>query len=566
VVDQKWVHDVPTDVGITYSTIDEYQYTYDANGNVVSKTNPLDTAYNETYTYDDLDQLANMTRGGSAYQSFDDDALGNMDSVTTGGTTSNNTISGNNELTGLGNATLAYDNDGNTTTDDQGHTLVYDAWNRLVQVKSGGSAIEIYSYDALGHRITEQPAGSLQNNLYYSNQWQVIEEDVSNSGLLLHADYVWSPVFVDALVLRDDHLVGTYNGTTFNFSDRLYATQDANYNVTALVAYSPEPADTNDDGQVNLSDLNTVLNNLGTTTSGGSAYGDVNGDGHVDLSDLNAVLNALGTTEGIAERFVYDAYGNSITLTKTWTSTTDAYAWQYKYQGGRYDATTGLYDFRNREYSPTMMRWTTQDPMGYVDGMNDYGFVRENPQNLVDPQGFDSEPSIPTGPAVPIDPASAQAQAVGQAKATEQNVLLVAVYSATEQPVLVMKPNQILSVPGTRISTQFVAIPFTDFDGGPILNDKSTQYVWKQKFASKDDAFKAAKALFDDLSQKGQATVQPSSQPDSLKAKFPDGTWINVRKDDSKGNSAVLDINRGGGTTKVRFMCGATTAPTTAPN
>jgi RHS repeat-associated protein len=387
VVDQKWVHDVPTDVGITYSTIDEYQYTYDANGNVVSKTNPLHTAFNETYTYDDLDQLANMTRGGSAYQSFDDDALGNIDSVTTGGTTSNNTVSGNNELTDLGNATLAYDNDGNTTTDDQGHTLVYDAWNRLVSVNSGGSNLETYSYDAQGHRITETPSGSLEKDLYYSNQWQVIEEDtnVSNTTLKLHADYVWSPVYVNALILRDDHLNGTYDGTNFDFADRLYATQDANYNVTALVAYSPAPADTNDDGQVNLSDLNAVLNNLGTTTSGGAADGDVNSDGHVDLSDLNAVLNALRTTEGVAERFVYDAYGNSITLTKTWTSTTDAYAWQYKYQGGRYDATTGLYDFRNREYSPTMMRWLQQDPLGHVDGMNDFGFVRENPISDTDP-------------------------------------------------------------------------------------------------------------------------------------------------------------------------------------
>jgi RHS repeat-associated protein len=389
VADQKWDHvAIGQDGNIAYSTIDEYQYTYDANGNVVAKVNPLHTVFNETYTYDDLDQLANMTRGGSAYQSWNDDALGNMDSVTSNGTTSTNTLNSQNELTGLGSVTLGYDNDGNTTTDNQGNTLVYDAWNRLVKViNAEATSVETYTYDAQGHRVTETPAGSLEKDLYYSNQWQVIEEDTSNSGLHLHADYVWSPVFVDALILRDDHLTGTYDGSAFNFSDRLYATQDANYNVTALVAYTSRPGDTNGDGEVDLTDLNNVLNHLGTTVTPWQD-GDTNGDGRVDLTDLNNVLSELGTTEGVTERFVYDAYGASQTYTRTWAATTDAYAWQYKFQGGRYDSTTGLYDFRNREYSPTMMRWTTQDPLGYVDGMNDYGFVGGDPISLDDPQGL----------------------------------------------------------------------------------------------------------------------------------------------------------------------------------
>jgi hypothetical protein len=38
-----------------------------------------------------------------------------------------------------------------------------------------------------------------------------------------------------------------------------------------------------------------------------------------------------------------------------------------------------------------MMRWMTQDPLGYVDGMNDYGFVKEDPINGIDPQGTETE-------------------------------------------------------------------------------------------------------------------------------------------------------------------------------
>ena len=53
--------------------------------------------------------------------------------------------------------------------------------------------------------------------------------------------------------------------------------------------------DANDDGHVDLNDLNTVLNNLGTTTSAWTS-GNFDGAPTIDLNDLNAVLNNLGTS------------------------------------------------------------------------------------------------------------------------------------------------------------------------------------------------------------------------------------------------------------------------------
>jgi len=43
----------------------------------------------------------------------------------------------------------------NTTTDDHGNSLTYDAWNRLVEYTDGGSITVTYSYDALNGRITQ---------------------------------------------------------------------------------------------------------------------------------------------------------------------------------------------------------------------------------------------------------------------------------------------------------------------------------------------------------------------------------------------------------------------------
>jgi hypothetical protein len=74
------------------------------------------------------------------------DPVGNFSSTTTdGGNAINNTFNKQNEETAAGSSTLAFDSNGNLTTDDQGHTLVYDAWNRLVTVKNGANTLTSYT-------------------------------------------------------------------------------------------------------------------------------------------------------------------------------------------------------------------------------------------------------------------------------------------------------------------------------------------------------------------------------------------------------------------------------------
>ena len=177
------------------------------------------------------------------------------------------------------------------------------------------------SYDGLGRRIIENSGTA--TDLYYSDQWQVLEEQVSGAAKI---DYVWSPVYVDALVLRDRDATG--GGT---LSERLWVQQDANWNVTALV----------------------------------------NGSGSV------------------VERYVYDPYGAVTVLSASWaTLSSSAYAWIYGYQGGRLDTTTGLYGFRNRDLSPALGRWIEVDPLGFSAGDTDlYRSLANNPIRYTDPSG-----------------------------------------------------------------------------------------------------------------------------------------------------------------------------------
>jgi RHS repeat-associated protein len=81
--------------------------------------------------------------------------------------------------------------------------------------------LKTYKYDAMNRRVAEV-VGSDTTDLYYSSKWQVLEEQVNGNGKYR---YVWSPVYVDAMVLRD----------RLDVTERLWVQQDANFNVTALV-------------------------------------------------------------------------------------------------------------------------------------------------------------------------------------------------------------------------------------------------------------------------------------------------------------------------------------------
>jgi RHS repeat-associated protein len=107
------------------------------------------------------------------------------------------------------------------------------------------------------------------------------------------------------------------------------------------------------------------------------------------LQDANYNVTALIDTSGtVVQRFQYDPYGQSTVLTSGFSLTTDGYDWLYRHQGGRLETATGTYHFRNRDYDPTLGRWLQEDPAGYVDGPNFYTYLGESPLAAVDPLGL----------------------------------------------------------------------------------------------------------------------------------------------------------------------------------
>ncbi len=82
----------------------------------------------------------------------------------------------------------------------------------------------------------------------------------------------------------------------------------------------------------------------------------------------------------VVERYTYDAYGCV-------TPAASAVGNPYLFTGRQFDEETGLYFYRARYYDCVKGRFLQRDPLGYVDGMNLYEYVRSNPVVRLDPLG-----------------------------------------------------------------------------------------------------------------------------------------------------------------------------------
>ena len=330
------------------SVLDHYTYSYDRVGNLDERDNELHAAFDLDYDYDGLYRLTDAERADDVDQSWDLDATGNWSSFDDDGTSQTRDVNEANEIETItgGWITPEYDAAGNMKSGpkpgDETTRIhyVYDAWNRLVEVRadnsgSPGALIAEYTYDALNRRVEKAvTSGSVHTHYFYSGAWQCVEERVEASGQLpadADVQYVWGARYIDNLILRDrDADANAGNG----LEERLYALQDAHFDVTALFDAS---------------------------------------------------------TGAVVERFVYDAYGNVTELDPddftTYTGTD--YDWEYTYTTRREDAETGLMYYRNRYYQAGLGRFISRDPISYFSGsLNLYSYCASAPVIAADPTGL----------------------------------------------------------------------------------------------------------------------------------------------------------------------------------
>jgi RHS repeat-associated protein len=350
IVDSRWYN-----TG-TSADLDRIKYGYDRASNRIWRQNPVATAagasFDEHYSNDGLERLKDMQRGTlngtntaitspNFAQCWTLDPTGNWrgfnESTNGSSWTLNQTRTANtvNEITGITNTASsnwvapAYDAAGNMTTMPQPGTptssygAIYDAWNRLVTITDAGNNLQKYQYDARNFRtqILTYTAGVLSEtrHCYFTSGWRNIEERV-DAGTTAERQFVWGVRYIDDLVLRD------------RSSERLYAMQDANWNVTSIA-------------------------------------------------------NSSATTR---ERYAYSAYGYPSYFDSSFVSRANSsFTWETLYCGYRYDRTPRLYCVRFRAFHAVLGNWCRSDPLQYTAGHSLYTYGGSTPYSLIDPYGLE---------------------------------------------------------------------------------------------------------------------------------------------------------------------------------
>jgi RHS repeat-associated protein len=345
-VDMRWIKTSDS------SSLSRIQYGYDKMSRRLWRQDlaaPADTKQDRFYGYDGLGQVTDSALGNlninrtavagipTQREAFDYDSIGNWKQYlrqANGDTTldQKRTSNQDNQLTELdSNASgLSYDAAGNMTACrpdkdgdwSKGYTIVWDAWNRIVQVKNAqtSATVATYAYDGLTRRTTSTVSGTVRH-FYYNNLWKCVEERL-NASSTPDRVYYWStrPGHRDELLRRDR---ATSGGA-----------------------------------------LNETLWSL------------------MDYFDPIAIADSNGDLQ---ERYTYTAFGLASILTPAFAARAATnFAWNFLFHGQFRDTDTGWDSYGYRYYLPWLGRWPSRDPQQEIEGVNLYSLTHNDPLNRLD--------------------------------------------------------------------------------------------------------------------------------------------------------------------------------------
>ena len=364
-------------------------YTYDPAGN--RATLKLNGQLHVSYDYDDAGRLWHIYRGSKVF-TFGYDGASRRTSlsypngvVTTYGYDTLSRLT--NVTTKLGTTVIAastytHDDAGNRltkTTESYSESYDYDPTYRLDTVTRDFVLTEDYGYDSVGNRLsalnyptwTYNDRNELQsfNGTSYTydlNGNRVGKTDASGSWT-----YGWN---------WESQLLNVFPPTgavAFRY-ETLGRRVWKNAGATNQRAYTY-------DGEDILRETNWVTGATLTFIHGPGidellAAEDQNGNFFYAHADgLGSVVKATNASGQVITTKQYDAFGN------IQIGASDG---RYAFTGREWDPETGLYYYRARYYDPKVGRFLSEDPIGFLGGINFYGYVGMNPTTRFDALGL----------------------------------------------------------------------------------------------------------------------------------------------------------------------------------
>ncbi len=422
---------------ITYAGGITVSYVYDDNGNLSSMTDPTGTT---SYTYDKDNRLLTKTLPGGAQLSYSYDAVGNLASFTDGGGKVSYSYNQVNELVTLtepggAKTTFGYDAKGQRTSTSYPNgvvmNMVYDKAGHLTNIwatkgstalvafdyqygsaglyfRSGGPAGSTdYTYDSL-NRLREASVGQVTD---YKYQYDIPGNLTSSTLGIGATPTTYSYNAANELTESTQgstNLTYSYDadGNLSGWSSGGLSFSYNTLNQTTAISgntYSYSGSDQTDRVQAGgTSFINSKFSISSQTDASGTTYYTHDSSGRlIDertpsgayyylFDGLGSIVGLTDSNGTLVSTYQYDPYGNL-------TSSTGSVANPWRFAGGYFDSSTGLYKFGTRYYNPGFGRWSQQDPvrgsLADPTSLNRYVYAGDDPVNRVDPSGkFEIEP------------------------------------------------------------------------------------------------------------------------------------------------------------------------------
>lgn len=276
----------------------------------------------------------------------------------------------------------AYDGEGNLVSGDAvvdplTHRLLwfdetrfqYDATGRMIE-KNAPSFSTVYTYDDEGYLIRYQKTSV--------DQSEVIELNFTYDPLGRRLTKRYKSVseeYAHRYLYAGDDIVAIYDADTDEvLATLLHAERE---NDTPLSIHVHPSSELSGDEETQYAGMDETERLLFQQQRIKRYY--------YHLDHQNSVMALSDDNGKVVESYEYDAYGNIVNQKKTdGLSTLNP----YRFTSREYD-TPDLYYYRARYYDPTIGRFITPDPIGFLGGdTNLYRYVFNDPVNFIDYSGF----------------------------------------------------------------------------------------------------------------------------------------------------------------------------------